>query len=58
MKLYSLVAVLLVSANAKELFMGDNSELSATVTDSTTTTTKTKTLTPAEKSKEAADKKK
>ena len=44
MKLYSLVAVLLVSANAKELFMGDNSELSATVTDKT----KTKTLTPAE----------
>jgi len=35
MKLYTLLSVLLVSAYAKELFMGDNSELTARITDKT-----------------------
>jgi len=52
MKLYTLLSVLLVSAYAKELFMGDNSELTARITDKTKTTT----LTPAEIKNEAAEK--
>ena len=55
MKLCSLLTLLLVSANAKELFLDQYTELAATTKTAKTTP---KTLTPAEKKeKEAAAKK-
>jgi hypothetical protein len=52
MKLCSLLTLLLVSANARELFLDQYTELDSTTTTKTTPKTTPKTLTPEEKAKE------